>query len=196
MGKSIETSLPLVQRGEITFDVFVQRTSKEWDAMAKYLFSRWTLPAAVEVDDIKQEILISTFAALVEWDSDKLPLEAFVVWRAMTGAKKFINKQRNSLRRSDKNPSRHELLFNDVGFQEEIAESIGIYEKHYFTCFFLETVVFVKQVLTKLEVDNVFQLLAMDRADLRKKCRKLQHGCSMIILKEKCYDRSCRSRFR
>lgn len=86
-----------LQRGDITFDAFYRQTEGAWRAMATTQFKRmgWRLQGSADLDDVFQEMVMSVPQSLKDYDESRsgMGLKRFVVWRAFTAAKDFINQQ-------------------------------------------------------------------------------------------------------
>lgn len=95
--------LDRLREGRTTFAAFSTSTGADWRRMAEYLYRRWWLPAGVEVEDVQQEVLLAAWQSVPGWDPDRgVSLRSYVVWSALTGAKKWLHRQRNAARRDGK----------------------------------------------------------------------------------------------
>lgn len=113
--------LSALRAGEMAFDRFARETKREWRAMAKALYDRWSTPTSVTAEDVEQEMLLAAWQHVEKWDPNRgVTLERYVVYNAHDRAKKWMNVQRDAARRSDKAPSRHALPFTqfetDTGY--------------------------------------------------------------------------------
>jgi len=109
-GRSIARALARVQSGETTFDGFVRETAEDWRRLSQETFRRWPLPAAVERQDVEQEMLMAAWRATGDYDATRgTTIEQRVVWCAVTDARKFLHRQRNSYRRDARAPGRFEV---------------------------------------------------------------------------------------
>lgn len=116
----MESGLNDVLDGRSSFDDFATEYDGQVTALSKWLYAKWQVPFCVSVDDIKQEVLAALAAAIVEWDeTSPMSLYSYAVWCACTAAKRFINTQRCALRRSDKAPSRHPVVFTALRYENE-----------------------------------------------------------------------------
>ena len=114
--KGLEAELAKLHRGRSSFDEFARATRGDWRRLAGYLRRRWQVPAAVEVEDVEQELLIAAWRAVDAWNPARgVTLRSYVVWTAATDAKKFLHRQRAALRRDDGAASRHDLAMSFVG---------------------------------------------------------------------------------
>ena len=50
----------------MTFDQFVRSTAGDWTRLASYLRGRWQVPSAVDVDDVRQEMLLAAWRAVAD----------------------------------------------------------------------------------------------------------------------------------
>lgn len=153
--------LEAVQRGEMTWSVFFVTTRDEWQRLATTVYRRWRVPAAVTVDDIEQELKLGAVIAAPKWKSKKAAFPAYVVWNAVTHAKKWIHVQRDALRRDGKAPSRIHIPFSEFEIapeevldaeQDEMAERFAR----------------IGQALTRLDElsQHVFVAILLARGDL------------------------------
>ena len=102
--------------GQRTFAQFAASTRVDWTRLAKYVLARWSVPSAVEVADVQQEMLLAAWRAVESWDDTRgVSLHGHVLWNVMTSAKKWLHKQRNAHRRDDHAPSRHDICIGSVG---------------------------------------------------------------------------------
>lgn len=93
----MEKLLEQLQRADITSNAFFRQTEGEWKAMAANQFNRmgWRLQGSADLDDVFQEMVMSVTQSILDFDESKsgMGLKRFVVWRAFTAAKDFINQQ-------------------------------------------------------------------------------------------------------
>jgi hypothetical protein len=115
---TMQKHLEALRRQEITFDQFARATASDWTHLAGKLYMAWrsNIPAGVELNDIRQEMLFHAWKAVSRWDPtlSDMTLKGYVVCIAWQKATRFIHKQRCSLRRGDKAPSRHALTFTSL----------------------------------------------------------------------------------
>jgi len=105
-----------LRKGRRTFDQFAASTHADWTRLAKYVLARWSVPSAVEVADVQQEMLLAAWRAVSDWDDTRgVSLHGHVLWNAVTSAKKWLHKQRNAHRRDDHAMSRHDICIGSVG---------------------------------------------------------------------------------
>lgn len=82
---------------EITFSEFVAGTEKYWCTMADDMLRKWDHPAAVERDDLVQEMLLSAWKGLDSWQDGKgVTGKQWVVFGAMKSARRWFHVQRGA----------------------------------------------------------------------------------------------------
>jgi DNA-directed RNA polymerase specialized sigma24 family protein len=96
----------------------VTLTLDEWKRYAASLLKRWQVPAAVEVSDVVQELLMSVSRHLAIWDSTRAAADKFLVWSATTETKRWLHRQRSAKRLDDRSPSRHPFSFSTFPWTE------------------------------------------------------------------------------
>ena len=97
------------RRARAAFGEFVRRTGDDWGRMARELYRRWQLPAAVQPEDVLAELLAAVWRVLPGWDPNQRPLAEYVCWNAYALARKWLHRQRDAYRRDGKNHSRHPI---------------------------------------------------------------------------------------
>lgn len=98
---------------DLTFQQFVHLTRDDWTRLARTIRKRWRIPPGVEFEDVRQEMLLAAWNAVGNWhEGNGMALAPFVVWKAVTRAKRWINGQRNAPRRSDRAASRYPVSFS------------------------------------------------------------------------------------
>ena len=110
----MEVALQALRAGTITFSAFERSTAADWDRLAAMLFKRWPLPSGVEVDDVRQELLIAVIRVddegktlLTKWEPSKsVPLARFVTWNAVVWACRWIHDQRGVFKTKENGGSR------------------------------------------------------------------------------------------
>lgn len=116
-----------VKAGRMRFDDFAVKTSYDWSRLAGKLYSRWRkkLPLAVEVDDLRQEMLLQGWVALQQYDASKgsMPIASYVVCRAWQTGLRYVHVQRNAKRRDDKAMSRHPIVVSQLALPDEAREA-------------------------------------------------------------------------
>lgn len=114
----MQTHLEALRRQEITFDQFARRTATDWTRLAGKLYMAWrkNLPVGVELDDIRQEMLVHAWQAVGKYDNQRggMSLKRYVVCVAWLKAVRFVHEQRNAKRRDDKSESRHPVSFSEL----------------------------------------------------------------------------------
>jgi DNA-directed RNA polymerase specialized sigma24 family protein len=153
--------------GEITFARFVRRTEGEWMRLAAWLHRRWSIPASMEVGDVMQELLIGAWEAGRSFDDTRGTDPArFVIWSAITRAKKAINRERGALRRDDRAPSRHPIAVSRLardggeGLTETRVSVVAIDPTQYERAEAIEHVVSLVAGLPAGEIDAVLAYVA------------------------------------
>ena len=113
-----------LRAGKISFDTFAKATAKEWDRMGHKLYRAYrnNLPLGVEVGDIIQEMMLAAWKCALDWDPARGgDFTRYVTWSAYAIAKRWVNGQRNALKRADKAPSRfpigESMFATESGFQ-------------------------------------------------------------------------------
>jgi DNA-directed RNA polymerase specialized sigma24 family protein len=150
-----------VQRGELTWDAFFHLTRTDWIRLSVHVYRRWRLPVGVTVEDVEQELKCGAFAAAARWTPGRSAFHAFVIWNAVTHAKKWIHTQRKALRRDGHAPSRIHIPFSEFEVapeeileaeQDEVAEQFAR----------------IGQALTRLDdlSQHVFVAILLARGDL------------------------------
>ncbi len=90
-------------------------TSSEVARVARAIHRAWRLPAAVEVEDIEQELRLQYVLGGRAYDASRgVPREAFCWWYARRQAERWCHTQRSALRRSGRAPSRLPVLLDDA----------------------------------------------------------------------------------
>ncbi len=118
----IDAPLLALRCGRLSPDVFARRTHGLWTAQAKKLLQRWRGPVAVDVDDLRQELLLNAWIACGHWNPERgVTITRFVLYNAIDKAKKWLHQQRNAYRRDDKAPARMERNFSS--FHRDTGDS-------------------------------------------------------------------------
>lgn len=119
----MEAQLMALRDREIGFDAFAQATRGSWTALATHLMRRWRVPAAVEVEDVRQELLMACWAHVDDWRPGcGTTIKKYVVYKAMDCAKRWLHGQRAALKRRDKSPSRHPVPLSTLEHGECLVE--------------------------------------------------------------------------
>lgn len=116
--RGVHQELELLRGRAITWDQFVRRTCVHWDRLAKHLDRRWVRSDALEVEDLRQELLMGALLGYRDYNPDhpRAPkLAVHVVWRAVAYATRALHHDRHA-GRDRKGPARHTIaecrLFN------------------------------------------------------------------------------------
>ncbi len=129
MGEELER----LRSGRTSFEGFATATGADWRRLADYLRRRWWVPEGVESADVAQEMLLSAWVHVGIWDPARgVPLASYVVWSALTDAKKWLHRQRNALRRDGSAPGRSPGAISappegeepEAGSEEATAEDV------------------------------------------------------------------------
>ena len=110
--------------GALSFSDFVRETRADWHRLAVTLLAQWRCPTSVDTDDIEQELLCAAWLAIPKWRADGTDIKHFVVFEAMSAAKRWLHKQRGVSVHG--NPGRlascHDLL-TDTGEIDNTVEA-------------------------------------------------------------------------
>lgn len=108
----MQKQLEQLMRGELAFTKFARETDSDWQRLAGYLYNRWPLPMAIEVDDVKQELLVGSWQVVEGFDPSRgKTLLEYVVFNSVDRAKRWLHKQRSAVWGRDKGASRFPLAF-------------------------------------------------------------------------------------
>ncbi len=119
----IDAPLLALRCGRLSPDVFERRTRGLWTAQSKKLLQRWRGPVAVDVDDLRQELLLNAWIACGHWDPKRgVSITRFVLYNAIDKAKKWLHQQRNAYRRDDKAGPRFERPVSSLNLSEYAEE--------------------------------------------------------------------------
>lgn len=128
----MKRELMAVRAGRLTFDQFARQTSTRWRYLADQLLRHWSAPAAVDADDLCQELLIGAWAVLPRWQPARgASIDRFVIFNAMTSAKRWLHVQRGVKRsrtgpHPDRVPSRHAIAVADLEVQTDADQGDAI----------------------------------------------------------------------
>lgn len=116
--------LPRYRRGEITSAEFLTRTQGDFQHLAEALIRGWDLPAAVDADDVAQELRRYAIEKVEDWDPARGDLAKFCIFSASEKAKKWLHQQRRAPKEKRGEhrgglPSRYPLLLLDAVDREE-----------------------------------------------------------------------------
>lgn len=109
--RGVQQEVELLRGRAITWDQFVRRTRLHWDRLARHLDRRWVRSDALEVEDLRQELLMGALLGYREYDPNhpRAPkLAVHVVWRAVAHATRTIHHDRHA-GRDRKGPARHTI---------------------------------------------------------------------------------------
>lgn len=133
----LKADLFAVRAGVITWSEFHKRTKKDWSRLAHSVHRRWKLPAAVDVEDLEQELLLQAFVAVGKYQEGRggMPFDRYVVWCAMAETHHWLHSQRNALRRSHKAPSRTPVSFTELDLEHDPEIVIEADQETAIACF-------------------------------------------------------------
>lgn len=126
----MEAELSKLRDGKVTFSEFARGTRDDWRSLAAFLMRRYSLPAAVELRDVEQELLASCWRAVGRWEPERgVALKRYVVWNAIRATQHWLDRQRSAglgrrRQRGEALPSRHALTFTELG--ESSSEAFGM----------------------------------------------------------------------
>jgi hypothetical protein len=93
MSRKLRSRLAALREGLLTFPEFVEQTCTTWENLAGYFYRRWPGQSAVDGEDLYQEILIATWAAVKRWDPERgVPIDKYVWYQAGVAATKTMKK--------------------------------------------------------------------------------------------------------
>lgn len=108
----MQTHLEQLTSGNLDFGQFAMETADDWRRLAGYLYNRWPLPTAVEVEDVEQELLLGSWQVVERFDPTRgKSLLEYVVFNSVDRAKRWLHKQRSAVWGRDKGASRFPLAF-------------------------------------------------------------------------------------
>lgn len=115
-------------RSDLVYAAFWRVTRHIWRGIAANLYSRWTPPAGVTVEDVEQQLLMVTWDLLCKGGFDTSrgrTLADYIIFNACNKAKYYLHQQRgaNLHGNHDKNPSRAAQTFSELGI--DLAASPG-----------------------------------------------------------------------
>lgn len=114
-GLPVQRELECLRSGELDFSGFARATRLEWYRLAAYLMRRWQAPAAVDLDDLVQELLTAAWTFAPKWKANRgIDIQRYVTWNATDKAKKWLHRQREAHKREDKARSRHPLCMSGL----------------------------------------------------------------------------------
>jgi len=101
---------------------FYAAARDDYGRLAASLTRRWSLPAAVEVEDVVSEMFLATPRFVRDWDPGRegaRPLVDYVVFNVVDKATKWIHRQRRA--GDGKSRSRHDLSFSSIARADDRA---------------------------------------------------------------------------
>lgn len=116
--------LEKVASGEVDFDAFLRATSKHWDRLAHFVERVWDLPSWFDGEDLRQEIRIAAWRAVVRFDPSRgSTIKQSVVFCSVKGATKAAERAHNGGQRRhrghDKRRGLVELPFTRIAATDE-----------------------------------------------------------------------------
>lgn len=180
MTTRMKEQLEKVVRGEQGFAAFAKATREDWRALAKYILCRWSCPDAVEQADVEQELLLGAWRALRTFDAGRGALHGYVVFMAVTAAKRWCHEQRNAHRRRDTSTPRFPMALSRVDLQvEDVLVAPARQEEHVYRREVIERIMAgasrrerlcIQTLLERGSVEQAAQVLYAD-ATLRRSLR-------------------------
>jgi len=85
-----------VKNGEASFDAFAKATMRYWRRAAADLLGRWDHPAAVDEDDLVQEMLLAVWRAIQQVDPERGDPRRRIVFSAAKSARRWLHRQRGA----------------------------------------------------------------------------------------------------
>jgi RNA polymerase sigma factor (sigma-70 family) len=121
----MQSALNKLREGQLSFASFAIETRADWERLAAKLLTRWKAPSAVDSEDLVQELLLEAWVSVGKYDPERGPLKAFVVWRAMNAAKRWLNVQRGvSSHNGDKAKSRFARPAGDMFGEDYLIPTV------------------------------------------------------------------------
>ena len=116
---TIARALDRLQSGETNYATFIRETERDWTKLAAYIMRRWSTPQGVELGDVVQELHVAAFRMIPRFDPAKgSSLARYVVWNAVSAAKKWVHGQRGVSRHGnpDARPSWFPACESELSF--------------------------------------------------------------------------------
>lgn len=124
---SIRTEAARLLAGEKTFEQFYRATRVEWRREAQRLLRMWRLPAAVELEDVEQELVSAAWQVLGQFDASRgVELGAWLNWNAHASTKRWLHRQRKALRLSGKSESRHAVSLSEMARKDQDGQTVEV----------------------------------------------------------------------
>lgn len=125
MKDTLTTELEALREGRTSFAEFSADTEEAWTNFARYLMRKWRAPVGVDLEDVRQEILVAAWAAVREWEPGRGPsLRKYVVFCAIDKGKKWLHVQRRAGKKGDAARSRHPVSFAELGLEPDQEEHL------------------------------------------------------------------------
>lgn len=125
----MQKELEQLMRGELDYNEFARATHGDWHRLARYTFSRWPLPLAVEVEDVQQELMLAGWEVAPKFDPARgKTLLEYVVFNSVDRAKRWLHKQRSAVWGRDNGASRFPLAYALVTDDSTVLESKLTYQ--------------------------------------------------------------------
>lgn len=96
---------------------FERQYAAQVRGMARALLARWKAPPAVGVEDVEQEVWMGAWRAWERWTPGKgeMKREAYAICSGRLEAQRWLQVQRNSPRRSTREPGRYPAAESSLG---------------------------------------------------------------------------------
>lgn len=142
------------------YSEFVRDTAKEFEKMAIKIYRRWSLPEAVEPQDVIQDLHVEIIRIMRSYKPEKATVAAYLIWNAFARAKKECNRQRGKVK--DREPSLHALVISGL-----LSEGDGGMER------FDDCIDRLACESDSIELDRECEAMLDSKKMLRRVCRKL-----------------------
>ena len=87
----------------ITFGDFAGQTKGDFTAMATTVARKWgTLPPALQVEDLAQEMLLAVYTTLPSFDKARSDIRSYVIFSMCTAARRELHRHTTSKRRDER----------------------------------------------------------------------------------------------
>jgi len=117
-----------VRSGDLTFDTFARESRADFMRLAYRLSA--TAPAWIDVEDIVQEMLLSVSPALADWREGDYPIKRFVVFRAMSAARRALKWARDyrrfetAVERLESTRESHEVQHTNAELRQQVLRRL------------------------------------------------------------------------
>lgn len=142
------------------YSEFVRDTAKEFEKMAIKIYRRWSLPEAVEPQDVIQDLHVEIIRIMRSYKPEKATVAAYLIWNAFARAKKECNRQRGKVK--DREPSLHALVISGL-----LSEGDGGIER------FEDCIDRLACESDSIELDHECEAMLDSKKMLRRVCRRL-----------------------